>query len=174
MNPDNKEIFIEGQHNKYQMKRAQREKKKENKENKIEGVDFIHNEQVKSINQLFLNTSFPEKKIYENQIKKKINSYKSQDQKKKRYDEDTFISYEQVLNKLVVTKLKCDYCSNKINVISNRYRDEHQWTLERIDNNIGHTNENVIISCLECNLKRRTSNSDNFKFTKKLKIEKIV
>ena len=76
MNPENKEIYIDGQHNKYQMKRAQREKKKENKEDKIEGVDFIHNEQVKSINQLFLNTSFPEKKIYENQIKKKINSYK--------------------------------------------------------------------------------------------------
>lgn len=174
MAEENKEIIISGMHNKYQMKRAQREKKKENKENTIEGVDFIHNQQVRSINQLYLNTGFPEKNIYESQIKKKLSSYKSQDQKKKRYDETTFISYEQVLNKLVVSKLTCGYCSNKINVITNRYRDEEQWTLERIDNNIGHSDENVIISCLECNLKRRTSNSDNFKFTKKLKIEKVI
>ena len=28
-----------------------------------------------------------------------------------------------------------------------------QWTLDRIDNNIGHSKENVVICCLKCNLK---------------------
>ena len=29
------------------------------------------------------------------------------------------------------------------------------WTLDRIDNNIGHNRDNVVISCLACNLQKR-------------------
>ena len=46
-------------------------------------------------------------------------------------------------------------------------RDPLQWTLDRIDNSIGHTNDNVIICCLKCNLERRCKNSNAFLFTKK-------
>ena len=53
-------------------------------------------------------------------------------------------------------------------------RDKHQWTLDRIDNSIGHNKENVVISCLECNLKRRTTEIDRFTFTKQLKITKLT
>ena len=49
-----------------------------------------------------------------------------------------------------------------------------QWSLDRIDNSIPHTNDNVIISCLKCNLQRRCQNKDNFLFTKQLKIEKSL
>ena len=48
-----------------------------------------------------------------------------------------------------------------------------QWSLDRIDNDIGHYKENVVISCLECNLKRRKTNADAFLFTKQLRIKKI-
>ena len=51
-------------------------------------------------------------------------------------------------------------------------RDKKQWTLDRIDNSVGHNSDNVIISCLECNLKRRTTEMDRFTFTKQLKIKK--
>ena len=37
-----------------------------------------------------------------------------------------------------------------------------------------HTNENTVISCLDCNLQRRKKNSQKFKFTKQLTIKKIV
>jgi RNase P subunit RPR2 len=46
----------------------------------------------------------------------------------------------------------------------------NQWTLERMDNNKGHNNDNVVIACLDCNLKRRLQNKDAFLFTKQLTI----
>jgi len=48
-----------------------------------------------------------------------------------------------------------------------------QWTLDRIDNDMGHNNNNTVISCLGCNLQRRTTNQDKFLFTKQLKLKKI-
>jgi hypothetical protein len=47
-----------------------------------------------------------------------------------------------------------------------------QWSLDRVDNNIGHNSGNVVISCLECNLKRRRTNKDAFMFTKNMVIIK--
>ncbi len=52
-------------------------------------------------------------------------------------------------------------------------REMKQWSLDRINNDLGHSCENVFISCLECNLKKRTKNSDSFLFTKQLKINKM-
>ena len=40
-------------------------------------------------------------------------------------------------------------------------RDEQQWTLDRIDNDKCHSDENTVISCLKCNLQRRVKNSDD-------------
>ena len=51
-------------------------------------------------------------------------------------------------------------------------REAKQWTLDRINNDIGHNIDNVLISCLECNLKRRRTNKDAFLFTKQLVIVK--
>ena len=52
-------------------------------------------------------------------------------------------------------------------------REMKQWTLDRIDNNIGHNYDNIVISCLDCNLKRRLKNKDSFLFTKQLKLTRI-
>ena len=46
------------------------------------------------------------------------------------------------------------------------------WTLDRIDNDLSHTNNNTCISCLKCNLQKRRRSHEKFKFTKQLKIEK--
>jgi hypothetical protein len=51
-------------------------------------------------------------------------------------------------------------------------REKRQWTLDRINNDIGHNNDNVVICCLECNLKRGRLNDEKFKFTKQMKIIK--
>ena len=169
-----KGITITGQHNKYGIKRAQREKQKDTKQIIYDEKILSYKEQINCINKIYLNNDFEEKKIYENEIKKKITSYKSQDVKKKRYDEDKIIDFDNVIEKLVTSKLKCKYCNKKILILTNKFRDNDQWTLERIDNNIGHNTDNVIISCLDCNLKRRNSNMDNFEYTKKLKINKCL
>ena len=52
-------------------------------------------------------------------------------------------------------------------------REHTQWSLDRIDNSIGHFTDNVVCSCLECNLKKRTRNAEKFRFTKQMKIKKV-
>ena len=57
------------------------------------------------------------------------------------------------------------YCCKYVQLFYNNVRED-QWTLERIDNSIGHFKDNVVISCLECNLKRRCIDTDRFKYSK--------
>ena len=52
--------------------------------------------------------------------------------------------------------------------------DPKQWTLDRVDNGLGHNTENVVIACLECNLKRRITNKNKFQLGKKIILTKLV
>ncbi len=52
-------------------------------------------------------------------------------------------------------------------------REKKQWTLDRINNDLGHHNDNTVVCCLECNLKKGTMNDEKFKFTKQLRIKKL-
>ena len=79
---------------------------------------------------------------------------------------------EQVLEKIVACKLTCHYCKEHMMIVYADNRDPKQWTLDRINNDMGHNTENVVISCLQCNLKRRTTNMKKFLFTKQMKIVK--
>ena len=109
------------------------------------------------------------KKILNNEINKKLSNYKQQDKKKKIYDENFFINYIQVIQKLNDCNLKCHYCNEELFIIYDINREVYQWTLDRINNNVGHTNENTIISCLKCNLKRKNQNKNKFEEFSKLK-----
>ena len=53
-------------------------------------------------------------------------------------------------------------------------REPFQWTLDRIDNDDNHNKDNVVIACLDCNLKRRRRDADKFYFTKNLTIKKDI
>lgn len=130
------------------------------------------NNQKKIITDIYFDYNFENKKKVISEIKKKINGYKSQDIKKKRYIENDFIKYNELVEKILVSKLKCTYCFSKLFLIYNNTREPKQWTLDRIDNNLQHSNNNTLISCLECNLKRRTTNKNKFLFTKQMKIIK--
>ena len=50
----------------------------------------------------------------------------------------------------------------------------NQWTLDRINNDIGHFKDNVVICCLRCNLKKGTKNDEHFKFAKQMKDNKEI
>ena len=113
------------------------------------------------------------KKEYEKEIKKKLNSYKSQDKQKNKFDEEKMITYNQIIKKLYDCELKCFYCQQNTIILFNKKREGIQWTLERLDNNIGHYDSNTCISCLKCNLQRRTDNYEYFKNGKQLKINII-
>ena len=66
----------------------------------------------------------------------------------------------------------CLYCKEKIKIFYENIREPLQWTLDRKNNNLDHSDENTIICCLKCNLQRRKKNMEAFKFTKQLKIIK--
>ena len=106
-------------------------------------------------------------------LKQKYSSYKSQDKQSHKYDPAQHITYEQMIEKLYLSKLKCYYCNCDLSILYNKKRLKSQWTLERLDNNLGHYTSNTCISCLECNLKRRTDNYEYFKQSKQTKIVKL-
>ena len=103
-----------------------------------------------------------------NMIKKKLSSYKQQDIKNCIYGEKFFIPLEDTVQKLVECKMKCYYCNKNMVLLYKEIKDPIQWTLDRIDNTMGHNTDNVVISCLQCNLKRRNTNMKKFLFTKNL------
>lgn len=111
-------------------------------------------------------------KLINNELTKKIRSYKHQDLKKERFDEINFIQHDTVIDLLKQCELKCYYCNCDVYILYKNIRADLQWTLDRIDNDIGHINNNLVISCLKCNIKRRKQNDKAFLFTKQLVIDK--
>lgn len=124
------------------------------------------------INQLFLKGNFTHSNNIRQLISKKVSSYIQQDKKKER-NEESFITVDETIEKLVCSQMKCKYCNTQIKLLYKIIRDDDQWTLDRIDNDRAHTKDNVIVSCLKCNLKRRRIDKDKFEFTRKLNIVKI-
>ena len=110
---------------------------------------------------------------FNNELKAKFNAYKSQDKIKHKYDEDKHITYTQMIQKLYDSQLKCYYCECSLLILFNNKREGCQWTLERLDNNIGHYDSNTCIACLKCNLKRRTDSHEYFKQGKQLTLIKL-
>ncbi len=102
------------------------------------------------------------------EISHKLHGYKHQDVKKKLYDENAFITFEQTIQKLLACRFKCFYCEKNVNVLYEEVRDPTQWSLERIDNTFGHNENNIVIACLHCNLHRRTIYYERYVQTKQL------
>ena len=105
-------------------------------------------------------------------IAKKLHGYKSQDKKFEIYSDYHCIKRDEVVQKLKECDYTCYYCKDKV-LMEYGKRDPKQWTLDRIDNTMGHNTNNVLISCLACNLKRRNRTVEKFLFTKQLKISKV-
>jgi hypothetical protein len=145
---------------------------KRNELNDLSDEFLSYERQVKSINQLFMDGECENMKLLKREIEKKITSYKTQDISKKIYNESSLISLSEAIEKLVCSKLKCHYCKESVLLFYKNVRDSKQWTLDRIDNDLCHSNENTLIACLHCNLQRRTRDMEKFLFTKQLKIKK--
>ena len=128
--------------------------------------------QVELLNKLYLNENYCGIEFMKSEINKKLQSYKNQDIKKNKFNSEKLITYEECLEKLVVSKLKCYYCKKNCLVYYENKLEQTQWTLDRLDNTIGHEKENVVICCYKCNVKRGRLNDQKFKFTKQLRIVK--
>ena len=145
----------------------------ENKKSKVWDEKLLDkNNHISFVNMLFLNNCFDGKKELQRELMNKLSNYKQQDKRKKRYNSESFIKLEELLEKLVVTKLKCNYCKDQCLLFYKNIREKKMWTLDRIDNNIGHNKDNVVISCLACNLQKRRRGEEAFKFMKQMVITK--
>ena len=181
MQEETKKINIIGTNNRYKIKKLN-----ESIENKIkkrvETEKWTFSEEhYKYENQLImlsniLNNNFTlvdeVSKIAIQQINKKIYSYKQQDIIKKLLNEERFLTFESIINKMNECQLKCRYCKKEMNVLYDISREMSQWSVDRIDNDKGHNIDNFHLACLDCNLKRRRRTDENFLFTKQLNIVK--
>jgi len=149
------------------------EKKARKVVNKWTNKDYLLNtsNHIAIVNQLYLDQSFSGSASAKSEILRKLNSYKQQDIKKGKYSA-RFITVSETLEKLVVSRLKCYYCKRNALLLYENQREPKQWTLDRLDNAMGHTNNNVVICCLECNLERRCVNDGKFLFTKQMRLIK--
>ena len=125
------------------------------------------------LKKIFMEVSFFGDNLLKNELSQKINSYKNQDIKKQIHQPTQLITLEQLTEKLILSKLVCHYCHKKIKLLYQNVRDPEQWTLDRIDNNLPHTNDNTVICDLKCNLQRRCQNKDTFYIGKNLTITKL-
>lgn len=131
---------------------------------------YSHRVQIELVNKLFLDEKILQGKQVIQTITKKISGYKSQDIQKQLFDVNWFISLDDVMECLVNSKLNCFYCSEICELLYKDCLSKKQWTLDRIDNNMGHNRDNVVISCLDCNIKRGDMDYDRFKKGKEIKI----
>ena len=128
--------------------------------------------QIEMLNKIYLEQDFSGCDFVCKEIKKKISGYKRQDINKKRHNPETFITYDECLEKMVAAKLQCHYCLGSCILIYENVREGKQWTLDRLNNDINHSSKNTVISCLKCNLKKRTTGEKAFQFAKQVKIIK--
>ena len=107
-------------------------------------------------------------KFVVSQIRKKLGGYKHQDVKKGRFDPAEFANYADVCKLILESISTCYYCKQVTRLMYENVLDPQQWTLDRIDNTMGHNRTNVIIACLTCNLRRRCAHTSKYVMTKQL------
>ena len=132
-----------------------------------------HEEQISVINKLYMDVKpLVNREIFVKEIEKKIDGYKRQDIEKQLYDSEKFVDMEEILSKLTACRLCCHYCETKCYILYNEVLSKTQWTVDRIDNDYGHNKGNIVIACLNCNLRRGTMDSERFKRGKQFKFTK--
>jgi hypothetical protein len=104
----------------------------------------------------------------EQQVRAKIAGYKAQDCEKGLFLDQEFVCIKDVFGLFKQAELKCYYCKEQVALLYEYVREPKQWTLERLDNSIGHNRGNVVLACLHCNLRRRCMNSDKYVRTKEM------
>ena len=141
----------------------------------IDDTFFTHDKQLEVLRRLIADdTTLDERKFFIKEINNKLNGYARQDKENgiHAHDLSGIISLNATVELLLVSKLRCAYCRECCELIYKDVMAPRQWTLDRVDNDRGHSGDNVTLACLACNLQRRTMDADRFKFGKQLRIVK--
>ena len=112
-------------------------------------------------------------KLLLSHLKTKQSGYRSQDTTKNFYDPERFIQIQELVSLLIHSNLSCFYCKKWTTLFYENVREPRQWSLERLSNAEGHNRDNVVIACLECNMRRRTMYYERYIATKQLKVNKL-
>jgi hypothetical protein len=193
-NKEERKIKITGQGNRYQIKKLTTTTNPEEKTPRvliqklnIEDSFFELDKQKELLLKIHCKAEFnheqitflgkEEERIYNvmvKQLEAKITSYRHQDKLKEMLDDTTTnsINVNSVVKHILQCDIKCFYCHTVMRILYKQSRDPTQWTIDRIDNDLGHTADNYVLACLGCNLKRRRQNLDKFHYTKNLTILK--
>jgi hypothetical protein len=165
---DEKKIHIVGGANRYQIKKLTKEKAPPKKRviAKKWGLEPDHFTTGKQLSLLEQDAE----PLIKTEIEHKISAYKQQDVVKRVFTYDEFITFDYVKQMILDCKLSCHYCKGAMLILYENVREMNQWSLDRINNCLGHNVDNVVISCLKCNLNRRNLNADKFLFTKQMTI----
>jgi len=80
-------------------------------------------------------------------IKNRLAHHKKYDVERRFYEEKKFVTLNWVTNELKRVSWMCGLCGNELTI-----QGKHQFSIDRMDNNIGHTVHNCRIICAHCNL----------------------
>jgi len=141
----------------------------------IDDAFFHYGKQLEVLRRLIADdTTLEERNFFIKEIKVKLDGYARQDKENgiHAHDLNAIISLNATVELLLVSKLRCAYCRECCELIYKDVMAPRQWTLDRVDNDRGHTGDNVTLACLACNLQRRTMDAERFKFGKQLRIIK--
>jgi hypothetical protein len=179
-----KSIQITGTNNRYQMKKVTRENEMYKYRSRVATLAwetdlYTIETQMKILMGLHqtiaenggrvIDISFhePDERLMKKELDHKLSGYVGQDRLKKR--EGRNISFAETVEKLLTSRLICYYCNTQCHIFYERVREMSQWSFDRIDNDLCHSVDNVVVSCLKCNLARKTRSSKKFKDTKDMK-----
>jgi hypothetical protein len=174
---EKKEINIRGTQNRYLINKLKKEPPppflKKRKDLVLPDEYFTPEKQGLILSLLYnKKEDFDHYKTVRSQIDAKISGYRAQDSIRKRLDTSKFIDFPFIVEKLYDCQMRCFFCQGIMFLLYDLVREMKQWTVDRINNDEGHNRDNVLISCLDCNLKRRRTNKEAFLFTKQLTIVK--
>jgi hypothetical protein len=88
-------------------------------------------------------------------IKKKIYGHKAADKRAgRKWDEEDYITFEDVFDLINKQKQRCALCSERMQFVWTR-NDHGQFSIDRIDNDLAHITSNCQLTCLTCNKKKQ-------------------
>lgn len=136
--------------------------------------------ELEALRHLYMDTPAPHHKpalregmeLIKKEVANKQKGYAAQDRKKGIYNVDDIITPDLCVGKLIECNAKCWYCKKSTTLLYREVRQPDQWTLDRLDNDLGHTDQNTVIACLECNLKRRRQPADKYKLGKSIIVKR--
>lgn len=89
----------------------------------------------------------------ETNFKDKIVGHCKEDKRKRRKCNVTVSWVKEQLKK---QDRKCHFCRGVVKTVGYRSKDKSQFSIDRLDNSIGHIKSNCVISCYECQLRGMT------------------